>query len=161
MSRFTDMLLVSPLPDGRTWVIQRDFGYDVGSEGSAEAVDVPIGFKTDFTSVPRFLWSLLPQWGTYGHAAVIHDFCYWHQHYSRKRSDEIFREAMKVLQVKPWKRAVIYYSVRWFGWLVWWRNQRRKRNNPKLKLYYSESETRGFPWAQQITSDSNDRAVGK
>jgi len=28
MSRFTDVLVVSPLADGKTWVILRDFGYD-------------------------------------------------------------------------------------------------------------------------------------
>jgi hypothetical protein len=28
MSRFTDALVVSPLADGKTWVILRDFGYD-------------------------------------------------------------------------------------------------------------------------------------
>ena len=61
MSRFTEELLVSPLPDGRTWVIRRDFGYDVGEEGSGNTIDVPIGFKTDFASVPRLLWSIIPR----------------------------------------------------------------------------------------------------
>ena len=28
MSRFTSILLVSPLADGKTWVLMRDFGYD-------------------------------------------------------------------------------------------------------------------------------------
>ena len=41
MSRFTDVLLVSPLADGRTWVIQRDFGYDIGEEGSGDTIEVP------------------------------------------------------------------------------------------------------------------------
>jgi hypothetical protein len=77
MSRFTEELLVSPLPDGRTWVIRRDFGYDVEEEGSGNTINVPIGFKTDFASVPRLLWSIIPRWGKYGNAAVIHDFLYW------------------------------------------------------------------------------------
>lgn len=47
MSRFTDELIVSSLPDGRTWVIKRDFGYDIGKEESGNAINVPIGFKTD------------------------------------------------------------------------------------------------------------------
>jgi hypothetical protein len=31
MSRFTDPLIVSPLSDGRTWIILRQFGYDIGN----------------------------------------------------------------------------------------------------------------------------------
>ncbi|MFQ5568273.1 MAG: DUF1353 domain-containing protein [Rhodothermales bacterium] len=140
MSRFTEILLVSPLPDGRTWVIQRDFGYDVGTEGSGETINVPIGFKTDFTSVPRLLWSIIPRWGTYGNAAVIHDFCYWDQSYSRKRSDEIFREGMQVLEVKRWRVFLIYNAVRYFGWFAWWKNRRVKAKSPGHKIYVPEAE---------------------
>jgi len=55
--------MVSPLADGRTWVIRSEFGYDVGAEGSGDRIDVPIGFKTDFASVPRLFWAIFPQWG--------------------------------------------------------------------------------------------------
>ena len=63
MSRFTDILLVSPLADGKTWVVMRDFGYDVGTEGSTDRIDVAVGFQTDFASVPRLFWTVLPKWG--------------------------------------------------------------------------------------------------
>lgn len=99
MSRFTQSLIVSPLSDGQTWVLLKDFGYDVKEEGSGEVIDVPVGFKTDFASVPRIFWAILPRWGRYGNAAVIHDYCYWSQTYSRKVSDQIFLEAMGVLGV--------------------------------------------------------------
>lgn len=140
MSRFTDILLVSPLPDGKTWVIRRDFGYDVGEEGSGETIDVPLGFKTDFTSVPRPLWWLLPQWGKYGNAAVIHDFCYWDQKYSRKRADEIFKEGMKVLKVKGWQVQAIYYAVHWFGFFAWNGNKKMKAKDPNSKFYFMDDE---------------------
>jgi hypothetical protein len=51
MSRFTEILLVSPLPDGKNWVIKKDFGYEVGNEGSGEVIDVPMGFATDFRPI--------------------------------------------------------------------------------------------------------------
>jgi len=51
MSRFIEMLIVSPLPDGRTWVIRCPFGYDVGKETSGDTIEVPVGFTTDFGSV--------------------------------------------------------------------------------------------------------------
>ena len=36
MSRFTDILVVSPMADGQTWYLRNEFGYDVGEEGSGE-----------------------------------------------------------------------------------------------------------------------------
>src|SRR5438046_8797712 len=57
----------------------RDFGYEVGAEGSGDRVDVAIGFQTDFATVPRPLWIVLPKWGRYGNAAVLHDWLYWKQ----------------------------------------------------------------------------------
>jgi hypothetical protein len=135
MSRFTDELLVSPLPDGRTWVIRRDFGYDIGEEGSGDTIDVPIGFKTDFASVPRILWSLIPRWGKYGNAAVVHDFLYWDQKLTRKKCDELFLEAMCVLNVSLPQRKLIYYAVRLFGWYAWSRNRRNKLKDPLFKVY--------------------------
>ena len=123
MSRFTDALIVSPLADGKTWVVLRPFGYDVGEEGSGDSVDVAIGFTTDFASVPRFFWIVLPRWGKYGNAAVIHDWLYWAQTRSRKTADEIMFEAMGVLSVPTWKRYIIYKAVRMLGWIAWKRSQ--------------------------------------
>jgi hypothetical protein len=32
LSRFTDILTVSSIFDGRTWVTRREFGYNIGGE---------------------------------------------------------------------------------------------------------------------------------
>jgi hypothetical protein len=122
MSRFTSILLVSPLADGNTWVLMRAFGYDVGAEGSGDQVDVPVGFQTDFASIPRPLWVILPKWGKYGNAAVIHDWLYWTQERPRPAADAILLEAMAVLAVGTITRYGIYWAVRLFGWLAWLRN---------------------------------------
>jgi hypothetical protein len=122
MSRFTDILLVSPLADGKTWVIMRDFGYDVGAEGSGDHIDVPIGFETDFATVPRPFWAILPKWGRYGNAAVIHDWLYWTQTRPRAAADGVFFEAMGVLDVNAVTRHVLYWAVRLFGGIAWYRN---------------------------------------
>lgn len=123
MSRFSSVLLVSPLADGKTWVLMREFGYDVGMEGSADQIDVPVGFETDFASIPRLFWIVLPKWGKYGNAAVIHDWLYWHQQRSRQASDAILLEAMGVLGVSAIVQFAIYRAVRLFGGLAWLRNQ--------------------------------------
>jgi hypothetical protein len=122
VSRFTDILLVSPLADGTTWVIMRDFGYEVGTEGSGDVIDVAIGFQTDFATIPRPFWILLPKWGRYGNATVIHDWLYWTQTRPRAAADRILREAMGVLGVGALVKYAMYWGVRLFGWLAWWRN---------------------------------------
>jgi hypothetical protein len=119
MSSFTKPLIVEPLDNGREWKLIEEFEYHVGTEDSEEVIRVPAGFVTDFASVPRCFWSILPPWGKYGKAAVVHDFCYGTELYPRKRCDEIFLECMVVLQVARWKRWSMYAAVRGFGWLAW------------------------------------------
>jgi hypothetical protein len=101
----------------------REFGYDVGAEGSQDQITVPVGFETDFASVPRVFWAILPKWGKYGNAAVIHDWLYWEQGRSRPAADAVFLEAMAVLGVSAVVRQTMYTAVRLFGWLAWYRNQ--------------------------------------
>ena len=127
MSEFTDILLVSPLADGKTWVIHKEFTYYVGELGSDEMIKVPVGFQTDFASVPRPFWSIVPKWGKYGKAAIVHDYCYWEQHYPRKQADEIFREAMGVLGVALWRNFLMYWAVRLFAQAAWRGNQKRRQ----------------------------------
>ena len=122
MSRFTEALVVSPLSDGNTWVVLKSFGYDVGEEGSGNTVEVKKGFVTDFASIPRLFWILLPRWGKYGNAAVIHDWLYWSQDRARAEADRIMFEAMGVLSVPAWQKYLIYGFVRVFGSISWNRN---------------------------------------
>ena len=122
MSRFTEALVVSPLSDGNTWVVLKSFGYDVGEEGSGNTVEVKKGFVTDFASIPRLFWILLPRWGKYGNAAVIHDWLYWCQDRTRAEADRIMLEAMGVLFVPNWQKYAIYLFVRVFGLISWHRN---------------------------------------
>jgi hypothetical protein len=127
MSRFTESLVVTPLADGKTWIILNEFGYEIGEEGSGNIINVPIGTYTDFASIPRPLWAVFPRWGKYGNAAVIHDWMYWNQSRSRKEADDIFLEGMEVLEVPNWKRNTIYRAVRLFGGSAWRANKRKQR----------------------------------
>lgn len=127
MSRFTKVLVVSPLADGKTWYLREEFGYDVGQEGSKDRIDVPVAFLTDFASVPRPFWWLFPRWGRYGNAAVLHDFLYWDQRRPKGEADRIFLEAMEVLEVGWLTRHTLFAAVWLFGCWSWWKKSRRKR----------------------------------
>ena len=119
MSSFTSPLVVSPLPDGRSWRLVYQFGYDVGHKDSGDRITVPIGFVTDFASTPPAIWWIIPPWGQYGKAAVIHDYLYQTHKRTRKQADDIFREGMVVLQVNPVRVFLMYWAVRLFGWLAY------------------------------------------
>ena len=127
MNEFTKILVVSPLANGKSWYLREEFSYDVGSEGSGDTIKVPVGFVTDFASVPRPLWWLFPRWGKYGNGAVIHDYLYWDRGRSKRESDDIFLEAMIVLKVGWFTRTMLHQVLRWFGWSSWWGSARSKR----------------------------------
>ena len=87
-------------------------------------VTVPKGSKTDFASIPRIFWPILPPAGRYSKAAVVHDYCYRHGLFTREISDLIFLHAMEELDVAKWKRFVMFWAVRLFG-----KHSYRKRRN--------------------------------
>lgn len=142
MSQFTKALVVTPLADGRTWVLLEPFSYDVGREGSGDTVQVPVKFMTDFASVPRPLWVVFPQWGKYGNAAVIHDWGYWSKERTKAETDRIFLEGMTVLGVGAITRTVMYLAVHLFGGFAWRSAGRRKaRNESKVAYRIPEKST--------------------
>jgi hypothetical protein len=114
---FTKPLIVQKI-SARRWMLHSEFDYHVGMYPSADVIKVPIGFQTDFASVPRPFWFLFPPDGKYTGAAVVHDWLYHTHEYherSRKECDQIFLEAMGVLGV-PWlTRHTMYRAVRLGG----------------------------------------------
>lgn len=131
MSSFTESLIVSPIPDGKRWVVRKEFYYYIDKD-EGEKIIVPTGFVTDFASVPRMFWKIFPQWGKYGNAAVVHDYLYVNQTKKRKDADKIFLKAMEVSGVSLIVRNILYGAVRAFGWLSFKRKGSSK-NYPKVE----------------------------
>ncbi len=125
MSNFKTPLVVSPLPDGKHWKLHTKFTADIPVEkGVRLRITVPAGFITDFASVPWPFWSFIRPWGKWGKAAVLHDYLYQERTGAyRSTADKVFLNAMKLLGVTPWRRTLMYWGVRAFGWLAW----RKKR----------------------------------
>lgn len=135
MSSFTTDLILRVLPDGRRFELMEAFVYEVGQLGSGESVQVPKGFVTDFASIPQMFWNVLPPWGTYGKACIVHDYLYQggvitfldptipgittHVDPTREQADNILREGMEALGVSWWKRNVIFRGVRIGGRGIW------------------------------------------
>jgi len=126
MSSFTQPLIVRKLK-ARTWQVERAFKYHIGSEDSNEIVAVPKGFTTDFASVPRIFWVIIPPDGNYTQACVLHDYTYFAKLFKRKKCDYIFYEAMGVLKVPKWKRWTMWKAVSWFAGRAWKMHRRREK----------------------------------
>jgi hypothetical protein len=111
-----------------------------------EAVSVPAGFVTDFASIPRIFWSLLPTDGTYAYAAVIHDYLYWRQGRSREESDLILKFAMQDFHVSATTVNSIYTAVKLGGSRAWRSNRElRARGERRILREYPDDPT--TPWS--------------
>ena len=100
------------------WQLVEEFFFYFDKEDDSTGITVPKNFVTDFASVPKFLWSILPPTGRYTKAAVLHDYLYPKEckvDLTRKECDKIFLSAMKILGVKKYTRLVFYRAVRLFG----------------------------------------------
>lgn len=101
-----------------------------GEERQLEVPTAPEAFTTDLASVPRILTWLLPRYGKYTKAAVLHD--YLCQRFGadpadpdppgapplqpladRSDADELFREVMRELEVPGLRREIMWAAVSW------------------------------------------------
>jgi len=100
------------------WMLTKAFTYNSKMAGK---IVVPEGFVSDGASIPRLAWIFIgsPWSGKYAPGAIIHDYIYHTNMFSRKDCDDIFMESMKVLKVPSWKRIIIHRSLRMFGWTCW------------------------------------------
>lgn len=73
---------------------------------------VPAHFKTDFATVPRVFAWLVPPYGKYTKAAILHDFLCTRKKVNRSRADAIFRRAMRELGVSFLRRWLMWAAVR-------------------------------------------------
>lgn len=130
MAGFLSPLRVERL-DGSKWKVLEDFEYCVGAADSNIIIDVPAGFITDFGSVPKAVWNLIPPvGGPCDKAYVIHDMLYQYPYVqwtepveahliSRGYADSVLNEAMQVLNVGRLLRWSVYTGVRVGGWKAW------------------------------------------
>jgi hypothetical protein len=102
------------------WRVQKGFHYYLGEKGSNRWVFIPAGYLTDGASVPQIFWSVIPQWGAYGQAAVVHDYLCEYlsitvdgkpQSITRSEADDILLEAMRVLEVPEFTAQTIEAAV--------------------------------------------------
>jgi hypothetical protein len=145
LGKFANNLEVMPLADGETWKLDHSFKY--WTANYEDYIYIPAGFRTDFASIPPLariagcvmipallchigwlvfvtvavvlLADSLHHTGSYTRAAVVHDYLYATHSVSRRQADWTLWQAMGVCGTPLWKRILIYFNVRAFGWLCW------------------------------------------
>ena len=109
---FQGDVIVKPIGvDGKRWELVQSFTY----QGATDTFSVPAGFTTDFASVPRpFVW-LLPRYGRWTKAAVLHDYL-WDlsrkNQFRKHDADGIFNRALRELGVPYLRRWLMWAAVR-------------------------------------------------
>jgi Protein of unknown function (DUF1353) len=106
-----------PFVDGGHWIVRQPLTYRIGV--SKEQLTVPVGFVTDFASIPQALQSIIRQNGPYILPAVVHDYLYWDQGCTRVQADQIFLLAMIENNVGTVHRNAIYQAVAAAGSFAW------------------------------------------
>jgi hypothetical protein len=122
-------------------------------------VTVPVGFITDFASIPRIGRSIIQKDGPHRLPAVLHDYLYKHagqivgvyvepnpmfpknpphEHevtidYTRKEADQAFRDFLIESATRRVTRVILYRFVRSFGLMAWWKHRRARTRKEKEK----------------------------
>jgi len=113
---------------------------------------IPAEFATDFASIPRFLWSVLPPHLTAMPASVLHDFFYTTHPYAEKMTmdeerlfaDKLFRDHLIQHGVSKFQAGVMYNAVRLFGkfrFEHFGKSRKRVRLEKKLEKNRIESKS--------------------
>lgn len=115
------------LPRRRVSILTAPFTW-CGPASNPVCYIVPVGFATDFASVPFLVRLVLsPTNGIesdYGRAAVIHDYLYQTGIIPRVAADQVFYESMLCEDVLWPTRVSMWAAVRCFGWAPWRRYRR-------------------------------------
>lgn len=117
MSFFLTPLCVEQIAEGK-WRLHDELAFNSRHIGY---VFVPVGFETDFASVPRLPVAYLLAGGIGDKAAVIHDYLYRTVPHpcSRKLADEVFHDALISSGVAGWRAYLMWLAVRLGGASSW------------------------------------------
>ena len=121
MGKFTTKLDVELTDDsandgGGNWMLDKPLSY---TSTSGAVYVVPVGFVTDFASVPRVPF-IFEVFGNSAHSATtLHDWLYTTKPVSRAAADLLLLEAMRSTNISMWKALSIYLAVRLFGASHW------------------------------------------
>ena len=119
MSKFIGDLvvkLVKDSPEG-CWELQQPFGYQ--SDLTGLTFTVPVGFRTDFCSVPRVpgVYDILGDRARM--SGTVHDYLYSTQELTRELADQTLRDMLQIDGMSHFEAEEFYLAVRAGGESHW------------------------------------------
>lgn len=102
---------IDDVDEGSRWRLVEPLTYD----GHSERFVVPVGFTTDFASVPRIFTWLVPRYGRYTKAVILHDYLWSMARaggFAWVDADGILRRTMRELGVAFLRRWLMWAAVR-------------------------------------------------
>lgn len=108
---FVSALYIEELPEGKKRLTLPLIYVDVDNK----ATIVPLGFITDYASVPKTPLLYLLFSGVADRSSTLHDFLYSSKATARADADSLFLAAMLEEKTPRWKAHAMYYAVRLFG----------------------------------------------
>lgn len=118
--------------DGDKFELNAPYRVTWEEDGSKFRIEVPKGYITDLSSIPRLAQSVIPVIGRQNGPSVIHDFIYepmdpmltdgkTHQliGWKKEEADMLFLEAMKAAGVHWLRRNAMWMAVRFGGYWAW------------------------------------------
>lgn len=109
---FVTKLIISDYKPNE-WVLERSLIW----VGRIVRVEVPCGFVTDLASIPRPLRAILNVNGKSRKAAVLHDYLYCENKFSRSQCDDLFYQALIAEGMNKALARTYWLGVRSGGWL--------------------------------------------
>lgn len=107
--------MISLIPKGNKWEVEKNYQVSVLNT----TIKIKKGFVSDLASIPRIMWFILPPFGRYTEASVVHDYLYFNAELPRKKCDEIFFILMLRNNVDYYTAKILFYTVRLFGWMYY------------------------------------------
>lgn len=128
-----DRVLVEPISP-IFWRLEEEIRYI----GERDEFIVPKGYTTDFATVPRVAVWLIPRFGSFTKAAILHDFlltnCLEAGRVSSVDADGLFLRALRELRVPAYRRLLMWTGVRWAALFSKSRRPGWLRTLPKVLL---------------------------
>lgn len=129
MSSFTSKLVVSYI-DGKRWRVEVPFRYYLSDNMRGEYIDAPVGFITNFASIPRpfrrFVDPLDSRWAKIAliHDGLVNEFSQqlvvsshpgvWRIP-SWSESADIFENGCRILGCQKWIRNSMSFLIKFYG----------------------------------------------
>lgn len=117
---------ITRLPGESMWATQADYYV----ETPWGEVFIPIGFRFDLASVPRWAWWLIAPFELSLVAPLVHDYLYhqagymddgisWPAVWDREDADDLFLWLMERERVPAWRAKLAHRAVRGGGGIPW------------------------------------------